>query len=189
MWAAAGKRAIFCREQFFAVKLPQRLAAAKHLQRRFFVVQRSSAIVDRRRQPQDRRQGSLRGPGRPPVDTSALAVGQRTLCSVAPGGGGRGRRAGRCSREVVFLPKGVASRGEPQRLSTCDGGGGELRDNTFSFRTAAAFCNGQPPPPPPSAHKSVLESANPRMDSECASGCPWSMARATARLRDSPPPE
>ena len=31
----------------------------------------------------------------------------------------------------------------------------------------------------PSALKSVLESANPRMDSEGASGCPWSMARAT----------
>ena len=41
----------------------------------------------------------------------------------------------------------------------------------------------------PTAHKSVLESANPRMDSERASGCPWSTARATARLRDSPPPE
>ena len=41
----------------------------------------------------------------------------------------------------------------------------------------------------PSAHKSVLESANPRMDSECASGCPWSTARATARLRDRRPPE
>ena len=41
----------------------------------------------------------------------------------------------------------------------------------------------------PSAHKSVLESANPRMDSECASGCPWSRARATARLRDGRPPE
>ena len=32
----------------------------------------------------------------------------------------------------------------------------------------------------PSAHKSVLESANPRMDSGCASGCTWSTARATA---------
>ena len=41
----------------------------------------------------------------------------------------------------------------------------------------------------PSAHKSVLESANPRMDSECASGCTWSTARATARLRDGRPPE
>ena len=69
----------------------------------------------------------------------------------------------------------------------------------------------QPPPPPPQekeriivvvrspcqenypadahpcAHKSVLESANPRMDSGCASGCTWSTARATARLRDSRP--
>ena len=63
---------------------------------------------------------------------------------------------------------------------------------------------GDPPPPPlyvvvrsscqendpadarPSAHQSVLESVNPRMDSECASGCIWS---TTARLRDSRPPE
>ena len=39
-----------------------------------------------------------------------------------------------------------------------------------------------------SALKSVQESANPRMDSECASGCTWSTARATARLRDGRPP-
>ena len=44
------------------------------------------------------------------------------------------------------------------------------------------------PPPPPSAdahtsaHKSVLESAKPRTDSECASGCTWSTARAAAGL-------
>ena len=41
----------------------------------------------------------------------------------------------------------------------------------------------------PRALKSVLESANPRMDSECASGCPWSTARATARLWGGRPPE
>ena len=41
----------------------------------------------------------------------------------------------------------------------------------------------------PSAHKSVLELANPRMDSECASGCTWSTARATALLRDGQSPE
>ena len=46
-----------------------------------------------------------------------------------------------------------------------------------------------PPDAHPSAHMSVLESANPRMDSEGASGCTWSTARATARLRDSRPPE
>ena len=39
----------------------------------------------------------------------------------------------------------------------------------------------------PSALESVLESANPRMDSECASGCTWSTARATARLWDGRP--
>ena len=41
----------------------------------------------------------------------------------------------------------------------------------------------------PSAHQSVLESANPRMDSErCASGCPWSTARATAPSPGQPTP-
>ena len=64
----------------------------------------------------------------------------------------------------------------------------------------------QPPPPPPqlvvrspcqencpadahpSAHKSVLESANPRMDLGCASGCTWSTARATAPSLGQPTP-
>ena len=32
------------------------------------------------------------------------------------------------------------------------------------------------------AHKSALESANPRVDSECAAGCTWSTARAAALL-------
>ena len=40
----------------------------------------------------------------------------------------------------------------------------------------------------PGAYKSVLESANPRMDSECASGCPWSTARATAPSPGRPTP-
>ena len=39
-------------------------------------------------------------------------------------------------------------------------------------------------PPPPSAGV-----GKPSMDSECASGCTWSTAQATARLRDSQPPE
>ena len=45
-----------------------------------------------------------------------------------------------------------------------------------------------PPDTHPSAHKSVLESANPRTDSECASGCPWSTARATAPSPGRPTP-
>ena len=62
------------------------------------------------------------------------------------------------------------------------------------------------PPPPPTlllaapvremilrsthtgAHRSVLESANPRMDSECASGCTWSTARAAAPSPGRPTP-
>ena len=52
--------------------------------------------------------------------------------------------------------------------------------------------NGTPSPPwvwsPPSALKSVLESANPRMDSECALGCTRSTARATAPSPGRPTP-
>ena len=40
----------------------------------------------------------------------------------------------------------------------------------------------------PTALKSVVESANPRMDSECASGCTWSTARATAPSLGRPTP-
>ena len=38
------------------------------------------------------------------------------------------------------------------------------------------------------AHKSVLDSAKSRMDSECASGCTWSTARATAPSLGQPTP-
>ena len=67
-------------------------------------------------------------------------------------------------------------------------------------RGGGLMCRAGPrlPPPPrqendpadahPSAHKAVLESANPRMDSGCASGCAWSMARATAPSPGRPTP-
>ena len=70
-------------------------------------------------------------------------------------------------------------------------GGGLSRQKTpKNVRTGVA-----PPPPPlpladahPSTLKSALESANPRMDSEGASGCPWSTARATAPSPGRPTP-
>ena len=37
-------------------------------------------------------------------------------------------------------------------------------------------------------HTPALESAKPRMDSECASGCTWSTARATAPSPGRPTP-
>ena len=57
-------------------------------------------------------------------------------------------------------------------------------------RTCPCPCRrrGVPPPPPLGAHKSARESANPRTDLECASGCPWSTARATAPSPGRPTP-
>ena len=40
----------------------------------------------------------------------------------------------------------------------------------------------------PSAHKSVLELGNPRMDWECACGCTWSMALASGPSLGQPTP-
>ena len=48
------------------------------------------------------------------------------------------------------------------------------------------------PPPPPlnvSPTPNLMHPPPPRTDSECASGCTWSTARATARLRDGRPSE
>ena len=74
-----------------------------------------------------------------------------------------------------------------ERLYTVGGGGSPPPWTIVVVRSPCQ--ENDPADAHPSAHKSVLESANPRMDSEGASGCPWSTARATARLRDGRPPE
>ena len=48
---------------------------------------------------------------------------------------------------------------------------------------------GGAPPPPPTRTSQCWSWQTPRMDSECACGCPRSTARATARLWDGRPPE
>ena len=66
--------------------------------------------------------------------------------------------------------------------------GGEGKDKRERIIVVVSPCQeNDPADAHPSALKSVLESANPRMDSDCASGCTWSMAQATARLRDGRP--
>ena len=85
---------------------------------------------------------------------------------------------------------GVTGQGRPrspEMVQSAEGGKGkDERERLIVF--VRSPCH-DPADAHPSAHKSVLESANPRMDSECASGCTWSTARATARLRDGRPPE
>ena len=62
------------------------------------------------------------------------------------------------------------------------GGGVGLGTQKFVYQ--------KPPPPPPAFLRAQVsaESANPRMDWEYASGCPWSTARATAPSPGRPTP-
>ena len=87
-------------------------------------------------------------------------------------------------------PRRVTGQGRPRSPKTVQSAEGEQgkekRERTIVVVRSPCQEN-YPADAHPSALKSVLESANPRMDSGCASGCTWSTARATARLRDSRP--
>ena len=64
-----------------------------------------------------------------------------------------------------------------------------LEARTWTWTTPSGVVYQHTPPPPPahpSAHESVLESANPRV--ECAPGRPWSTARAPAPSPGRPTP-
>ena len=121
-------------------------------------------------------------------------------------GGGGGGWQGLCS-DYYMAPSGSRRHNAP-RSSTAAAVIVHCPVGPVGLRLTVQMQHRQEPPPPPprapvrsprqehdpadahpSAHKSVLESANPRMDSEGASRCPWSTARATARLRDGRPPE
>ena len=77
----------------------------------------------------------------------------------------------------------------PKTVQSTEGGEGKDKRERIIVVVRRPCQENYPADAHPSALKSVLESANPRMDSECASGCTWSTARATARLRDGRPPE
>ena len=74
-----------------------------------------------------------------------------------------------------------------------------LRDRALGTRAQGSPVGGRlfryptpspaPPPPPAQGSPHVSAGVGKPPHSECASGCPWSTARATARLRDSRPPE
>ena len=104
-------------------------------------------------------------PPPPPPVASAMAFGRRRAARATP-------------------------RRRPERGCTCairHGHPPPEAPSTVPSPPPFGPCQGNDPADAhPSAHKSVLESANPRMDSECASGRTRSTARATARLRDDP---
>ena len=140
---------------------------------------------------------------RPP--TLIWALPKQKHSNPAPPGGGRQTRCppdapqGRKNREgPEETGHGerdehgeITGQGRPRSLKTvqsAEGGDGKDRERIIVVVRSPCQENG-PADAHLSAHKSVLESANPRMDSECASGCTWSPARATARLWDGQPPE
>ena len=87
-------------------------------------------------------------------------------------------------------PRRVTGQGRPRSPNTVQSAEGEQekeKRERIIVVVRSPCQENHPADAHPSALKSVLESANPRMDSECASGCAWSTAQATARLQDSRP--
>ena len=102
------------------------------------------------------------------------------------------RRAGRALRALCHADGVCRAAGSWPSLCSVALWGRRFVHRFWSQATGRRVpCTPPPPPAPadahPSAHKSVLESANPRMDSG-ASGCPWSTARATAPSPGRPTP-
>ena len=82
----------------------------------------------------------------------------------------------------------ISGQGRPRSLQTvqsAEGGEGKGKRERIIVVVRSPCQGNDPADAHPSAHKSVLESAKPCMDSECVSGC----TGATDRLRDSRPPE
>ena len=73
----------------------------------------------------------------------------------------------------------------PKMMQSTEGGEGKDKRERIIVVVRSPCQENYPADAHPSAHKSVPESANPSWT--CASGCTWSTARATARLRDSRP--
>ena len=64
----------------------------------------------------------------------------------------------------------------PKMVQSVEGGKGKDKRERIMVVVRSPHQENYPADAHPYAHKSVLESANPRMDSECASGCTWSTA-------------
>ena len=106
------------------------------------------------------------------------------------------RGGGVCVAEDGCRPGGSLGLKGAMPFAVGGAGMGNTHNRPFEWLLCCCGCVTATPAPlhhpadaHPSARKSVLDPANHRLDSEGASGCPWSTARATARLRDGRPPE
>ena len=88
---------------------------------------------------------------------------------------------GQGGRDTQGEAKGQGRSRSPKTVLSAEGGKGKDKRERIIV-VVRSPCQENPADAHIGAHKSVLESANPHMDSECASGCTWSMARTTARL-------
>ena len=123
-----------------------------------------------------------------------VCVGIGAVPSVWPVGWGGGGSGGAEGKTKVYFSCTCCFKTSPEDVfwvwvCGCLGLGGQISPPPPLWLLEAPVRKMIPQRHTPSALKSVLEAANPRMDSEGASGCPWSAARATARLRDGRPPE
>ena len=99
-----------------------------------------------------------------------------------------GEETGQGERDVSTRVTGQGRPCSPKTVQSAEEQGKEKRERIIVV-VRSPYQENDPADAHPSALKSVLELANPRMDSECASGCTWSTARATAHLWDSRPLE
>ena len=99
-------------------------------------------------------------------------------------GGGTGQGERDEQREVT----GQGRPRSPKTVQSAEGGEGKDKRERIVVGVRSPCQEHDPADAHPGPPKSVLESANPHMDSECASGCPWSTARATAPSPGRPTP-
>ena len=111
--------------------------------------------------------------------------------SVAPPppcNGEGGEETGQGERDKPRRVTGQGRPRSPKTVQSAEGAEGKEKRERIIVVVRSPCQENYPADAHPSTLKSVLESANPRMDSECASGCTWSTARATATSPGQPTP-
>ena len=91
-----------------------------------------------------------------------------------------GEETGQGERDEPRRVRGQGRPRSPKTVQSAEGEQGKEKRERVIVAVRSPCQENDPADAHPSAHKSVLQSANPRMDSECTSGCTWSTARATA---------